>query len=158
MWLEKLFSLKYTAFLISILIMLIGLAGLVMGITNLYHAVLTLVGLEDGRVGLLLIESIDKFLFSLVILILAAGIFKLFVGTKETFRNSLVLKDIDTFKELKVLLWETLLLTLTVWAALGFFNKTEDFGLEQMILPGSILLLAISLWLVKGKDKAGGKD
>ena len=86
-------------------------------------------------------------------MILAAGIFKLFVGNRETFSNSLVLKGINSFKELKVLLWETLLLTLTVWSALGFIIETEKLRYEQLILPASILLLALSLYIVKGKSK-----
>lgn len=153
MWLEKLFSLKYAALLIAILFMITGLAGIALGLVSAYHAFLIFIGQGEGRVGVHLIEAIDKLLFALVIMILAAGIFKLFVGNKETFGNSLVLKGINSFKELKILLWETLLLTLTVWSALGFIIETEKLHYEQLILPASILLLAISLYIVKRKDK-----
>ncbi len=153
MWLERIFSLKYTALLISILLAISGLTGFVLGGVHVYTSILILLGQEEGRVGVHLIESIDTLLFSLVVLILAAGIFKLFVGNKDTFSNSLVLHSINNFKELKVLLWETLLLTLTVWAALGFFSEPGVFRPEQLILPGSILLLSISLYIVRGKHK-----
>ena len=89
----------------------------------------------------------------MVVLILAAGIFNLFVGDKDTFQNSMVLSRIGDFKELKVLLWETMLLTLTVWCALSFFLDPVDLSYEQLILPGSILLLALALYAVKGGKK-----
>jgi hypothetical protein len=158
MWLEKLFSLKFAAMLIAILFMMIGLGGIGLGLVSVYHAFLVLIGRESGRVGVHLIESIDKLLFSLVIMILSAGIYKLFTGNKATYSNSLVLKGINSFKELKILLWETLLLTLTVWSSLGFLTQTENFRLEQLILPGSILLLAIALYIVKGKNKEDAPD
>ena len=144
--------------MIAILFTMIGLGGIGLGLVSIYHAFLILIGQESGRVGIHLIESIDKLLFALVIMILAAGIYKLFAGNKETFRNSLVLRSINSFKELKVLLWETLLLTLTVWSSLGFLTQTENFRLEQLILPGSILLLAIALYIVKGKNKEDAPD
>ena len=158
MWLERLFSLKFVALLISILFMMIGLVGIALGLVSVYHAFLILIGQETGRVGLHLIESIDKLLFSLVIMILAAGIFKLFAGNKETFSKSIVLRGINSFKELKVLLWETLLLTLTVWSSLGFMIETEKLRVEQLILPASILLLAVALYIVKGKNKEDAPD
>ena len=146
---------KYMALLIAILFLITGIAGIALGLLSTYHAFLILIGQAEGRVGVYLIESIDKLLFSLVIMILAAGIFKLFVGNKDTFGNSLVLKGINSFKDLKVLLWETLLLTLTVWSALGFIIETEKLHYEQLILPVSILLLALSLYIVK--RKSGGE-
>ena len=144
--------------LIAILFMMIGLAGIGLGLVSVYHAFLVLIGRESGRVGLHLIEAIDKLLFSLVIMILAAGIYKLFAGNRETFKNSLVLRGINSFKELKVLLWETLLLTLTVWSSLGFLIETVNLRLEHLILPASILLLAIALYIVKGKNKGDAPD
>lgn len=153
MWLERLFSLKYTALVIATMLLITGLAGLAMGVLDVFHSLMILVGIEEGRVGIHVIEAVDKLLFALVLFILAAGIFKLFVGNKDTFSNTLVLKSINSFKELKVLLWETLLLTLTVWASLGFFVDTDRVKPEQMILPGSILLLALALYLVKGGKK-----
>lgn len=55
--------------------------------------------------------------------------------------------------DLKVLLWETLLLTLTVWFSLNFFAHPENSTYEHLILPVSILLLALALKLVKPESK-----
>ncbi len=152
MWIEKLFSLKYVALLIASLLMITGLTGICLGVLSGFHAFMVLIGGLEGRVGLYLIESIDQLLFSLVVMILAAGIYKLFVGNEDTFSNSLVLKNIGNFKELKILLWETMLLTMTIWAALGFFMD-DEVTYEQLILPASILLLALSLYIVRGKER-----
>ncbi len=111
--------------------------------------ILILLGKHEGSAGGSVMESIDTFLFALVILILAGGIFKLFVGNQNTFKESTVFSKVNNFKDLKVLLWETILLTLTVWCALGFFIDSDQLSYEQLILPFTILLLALALSLVK---------
>jgi hypothetical protein len=46
------------------------------------------------------------------------------------------------------------LLTLTVWCANSFFLASSESQYEQLILPVSIVLLAVALNLVKGKKAA----
>jgi uncharacterized membrane protein YqhA len=103
--------------------------------------------------GFYLVEAIDAILLSIVIFILSGGIYKLFVGNKNTFSSSLVFSKLTTFKELKVMLWEALLLTLTVWCVLGFYISPEKIiGYERLVVPGGILLLALALRLINDKD------
>ena len=149
---ESVFSLKYFALIISLMIMLSGFIAVVVGTIRLFKSIMEITGLQqgDGRPGVHLIEAVDTYLFSLVILVLGGGIFKLFVGDEHTFGGSLVFSKIKTFMDLKVLLWETLLLTLTVWCALGFFSHPGDLRYEQLILPVTIVLLALALKLMKG--------
>ncbi len=147
--LERFFSLKYIALLVSFLLMGGGIVAVILGAKRLVESILTLIGLHEGKPGIHMIESVDTFLFALVILILAGGIFKLFVGDENTFKNSIVFSNIKTFKDLKVLLWETLLLTLTVWCALGFFLKPASLSYELLIFPVTIVLLALALKLMK---------
>jgi len=147
--LESLFRLKLFAFIISLLIMLSGIVGVVVGTIRLYAGVIELSNLHKGQPGIHLIEAVDTYLFSIVIFILGGGIFKLFVGNENTFSNSTVFSKIKTFMDLKVLLWETLLLTLTVWCSLSFFAHSNKASYEQLILPVSILLLALALKFVK---------
>jgi hypothetical protein len=132
--------------------MLSGFIAVILGSVRLFKSVMELTGLKhsDGRPGIHLIEAVDTYLFSLVILVLGSGIFKLFVGDENTFKGSLVFSKIKTFMDLKILLWETLLLTLTVWCALGFFSHPGDLRYEQLILPVTIVLLALALKLMKG--------
>ena len=149
---ETVFTLKYFALIISLMIMLSGFVAVVVGSMRLFKSIMELIGLQedDHRPGVHLIEAVDTYLFSLVILVLGGGIFKLFVGNENTFKGSAVFSKIKTFMDLKVLLWETLLLTLTVWCALGFFSHPEDLRYEQLILPVTIVLLALALKLIRG--------
>ena len=148
---EPVFSLKYFALIISLLIMLSGFIAVIVGTIRLFKSIIQLAGLNhgDSRPGVHLIEAVDTYLFSLVILVLGGGIFKLFVGDENTFKGSVVFSKIKTFMDLKVLLWETLLLTLTVWCALGFFAYPKDLRYEQLILPVTIVLLAFALKLIR---------
>jgi hypothetical protein len=149
--LESLFKLKYFALIISFLIILSGLTALLIGSIRLFNGLLAVVDLfeGDGHPGVHIIEAVDTLLFSLVILVLGGGIFKLFVGDEDTFKESIVFSQIKTFIDLKILLWETLLLTLTVWCSLSFFAHPNNLKYEQLILPATIVLLAVALKLMK---------
>lgn len=147
--LERVFEAKYLALLVSLLLLLIGILAIIIGSMRIVESIMQMSS-HEGKPGLHLIESVDTLLFSLVILVLSGGIYKLFVGNENTFIENVVFSKIKTFMDLKVLLWETLLLTLTVWCALGFFINTESQNYEQLILPVSIVLLALALKFIKG--------
>lgn len=147
--LEKIFQVKYLALFVSIFIMLNGILAIALGVMHLFETLLILFEKHEGSAGGSIIESIDTFLFSLVILILGGGIFKLFVGNENTFKDSVIFSKLNSFKDLKVLLWETILLTLTVWCALGFLIGSEKMNYEQLILPVTIVLLGLALKFIK---------
>lgn len=146
---DQLFNMKILAFIVSLLLLISGVFAILLGIKGIYLAYLAFFYEGHGRPGIHLIEAVDTLLFALVILILSGGIYKLFLGDSETFKNNIVLSKLNSFKDLKVLLWETLLLTLTVWTALGYFHD-EVFQFEQLVLPTSILMLALALRFLKG--------
>lgn len=150
-------GIKLPAILISGFIILLGLMTIAFGAYKTYEAILFLLQIEEGKPGIALIEALDIFLVSLVILILGGGIFKLFVGDEDTFKNIPILSKLKSFLELKILLWETLLLMLTIWATMDFAAfEVKEFGLENLILPASILILAAALRLVKGNFMGKG--
>lgn len=151
--LERFFKVKYLALLVSILLMISGILAIAIGAIRLVESFLQLLGVHEGKPGIHLIESVDTLLFALVILVLAGGIYKLFVGNQDTFKESVIFSKLNSFMDLKVLLWETLLLTLTVWCVLSFFLDPEDLKYELLILPSSILLLALALKLIKEEKK-----
>ncbi len=146
---EVFFTTKYVALIVSTLLMVSGLLAVILGARKMIEAILIISGYHEGRPGVYIIESVDAFLFALVIFILAGGIFKLFVGNENTLKDNIVFSRIHSFLDLKVLLWETLLLTLTVWCSLDFFLKPEELSFELLILPASIVLLALALKLMK---------
>ncbi len=149
---EGYFRTKYMALIVSILLMLSGVLTLIIGVKNIAEAVLIIAGHQEGKPGVYIIESVDTFLFALVIFILAGGIFKLFVGNENTLKDSMVFSRIHNFMDLKVLLWETLLLTLSVWCSLGFFLQTDTLTYDLLIFPAAIVLLALALKLMKGNN------
>ena len=143
---------KYLTIFISGLLFICGLFGLVVSGLKIAKAVSLLIE-NQGHPGFYLMEAIDTILLSIVIFILSGGIYKLFVGNENTFSSSLVFSKLTNFKELKVMLWEALLLTLTVWCVLGFyFSREGTIGYEKLVVPGAILLLALALKLIKDKD------
>jgi len=148
-FISRLFSMKFMAFVVALALLIIGVLVIALGITTIVDAVEAFFKHENGHPGAHLIEAVDILLFSMVILMLSGGIYKLFVGDKDTFKHISILSKLKTFKDLKILLWETILLTLTVWAALNFFLD-EVYTYEQLILPASILLLALALVIIKG--------
>ncbi|SHO59493.1 YqhA family protein [Algoriphagus zhangzhouensis] len=150
---EDLFRIRYFALIISILILISGVFVIILGAMELFESVMIMIGIHEGVTGVALIESVDTFLFALVILILAGGIYKLFIGDENTFKNSIIFSHLTSFLELKVLLWETLLLTLTVWCSLSFFSNPNDLDYKQLIFPITIVLLAFGLKLMKGDLK-----
>ena len=150
---EGFFRTKYMALIVSILLMLSGVLTLIVGVKHIAEAVFIIAGYQEGKPGVYIIESVDTFLFALVIFILAGGIFKLFVGNENTLKESMVFSRINNFMDLKVLLWETLLLTLTVWCALGFFLQVETLTYDLLIFPVAIVLLALALKLMKGNNQ-----
>lgn len=107
----------------------------------------------EGHPGIYVVEAIDSILISVVIFILAGGVYKLFAGDQNTFGNSMIFSKLTNFKELKVMLWEALLLTLTVWCSLDFyFSEEGSITYLKLILPGTILLLALSLKFITTKN------
>lgn len=152
--LERVFKIRYLALCVSILLIICGIMAIVIGATKIVESILIISGIHDGeKPGIHIIESVDTLLFALVILVLAGGIYKLFVGNQDTFKESAVFSKLNSFMDLKVLLWETLLLTLTVWCVLSFFLEAEDLNYKLLILPGSILLLSLALKLIKDEKK-----
>lgn len=102
-----------------------------------------------------LAESIDVFLFALVMLIFGYGIMYLFLVEEEdkerlSFPGWLRIKNIF---ELKMILGEVIVFILFVHfletaTKTGYANQT----LESLILPVSILLLSVSLMLLRRSE------
>jgi len=151
--LERVFQIRYLALCVSFLLVLSGIAAIVLGATKFVQSVAIITGIQEGeRPGILLLSSVDTLLFALVILVLGGGIFKLFVGDETTFKNNMVFAKLETFKDLKILLWETILLTLTIWCALNFLLVPDNLQYNQLILPVTTVLLALALRLIKKSE------
>ena len=101
-----------------------------------------------------LLESLDMFLFALVLMIFAYGIFQLFVITRplEAGESKLKWLNVQNISQLKMMLIEVIIVILFVfflkYTLLHFAGATW----EMLILPISILLLSMSLYILKKQD------
>ncbi|HVU51755.1 MAG TPA: YqhA family protein [Polyangia bacterium] len=156
---EQLLKIRYIVLVIVVLAVLHAVAFLVLGAkvaVRAYALVLTRGGggVEQARPGLELLHSLDYMFVAIVFIVLALGFAKLFLaGPKTTEAMSLpTWLRIDSIAELKVLLWETILLTLVISAlselTTGLFERLDW---SALITPTAIFALAFSLYLVKKK-------
>ena len=158
---EFLLRLRYLAVVAVLFCILNSIAFLALGVYESFHAYPVIVtGMswnEAKSAGVSIVESIDTFLVALVLIILALGLTELFLVSDER-RDALPIPPwmkVKSFLDLKLLLWEAVLTVLVV-VFLGLATKTEDLRWEVLILPASILMLAISLFIMK--KISGGHD
>jgi uncharacterized membrane protein YqhA len=153
---EQLLKIRYIAAVVVILSLLHSLTFLYMGariaVATYWHVLSGATGEAADRPGVELLHSLDFFLVSLVLMILALGIAKLFLLPSTTHRSSRLPSwlSLETFSDLKFLLWETILTTLLIaglpMLSAGLFEKLDWTAL---LVPAAILLLAFSLYLMK---------
>jgi uncharacterized membrane protein YqhA len=154
----NLLKVRYMAVVVSVLSILHALAFLFMGAQLAVKAYRVILGGVHGgdaaRPALELLHSLDFLLISLVLLILALGVTKLFLLTPHMIagRSSHLPSwlNIETFSDLKVILWETILTAMLVFGlptlTVGLLAKLDWTAL---VLPGAILLLAVSLYFIR---------
>ena len=149
-----LLKLRYLAAVVALFAALHAIAFLVVGVKvawSAYGLMLSGEPVEKVRPGIHLLQSMDAFLVALVFLILALGIAKLFLlpDTPETDRTLPRWLRLHDFLELKLLLWEAILLVLTIAFVAKVVEELGQLNWELLILPASILMLAISYFLQK---------
>jgi uncharacterized membrane protein YqhA len=103
---------------------------------------------EEFRPGMYLLRGLELFLVSMVFMIFALAILRLFIVYHATNEQVPGWLKINGFKELKVLLWETILVTLVVFT-LTKVASAEALSWNALILPGVILILTGSLFLMQ---------
>jgi uncharacterized membrane protein YqhA len=154
---EGLLRVRYVAVVVVILSLLHSVTFLVIGarsaLRTYHHVLLGTEGERMERPGLELLHSLDFFLVSLVLMILAVGVAKLFLLPAAAAHRPANLPswlDVESFTDLKVLLWETILTTMLV-AAIPIFTTAigEKMEWSALVMPAAILLLALSLYLMK---------
>ncbi len=94
-----------------------------------------------------LIKSLDSFLIALVLLIFSYGVYSLFISKHSSLGESGALKwlRIPSIAHLKNTLGEVIIVILFVnFLEIALLNL-DNLTWELLVLPGSILLLALSL-------------
>jgi uncharacterized membrane protein YqhA len=99
-----------------------------------------------------LLESLDSFLVALVFLIFSLGIMKIFIGYEHSDAGLPSWLRIHDFKELKVLLWETILVTLVVMSMSAIARNFDALTWQVLVSPVIVLVLAVGLFLMRERE------
>jgi uncharacterized membrane protein YqhA len=157
---ERLLRIRYLAVVIVLFASLHAIGFLVIGVA---HAIRAYVHLAQGhmggdeviRPGLEMLQSLDSMIIALVLVVFAAGTAKIFLlsdsGTGVDSKLPGWLR-IHSFHELETLLWETILLAMLVAGLPLIAEAMHQPEWNMLILPLSILILAVSLFFVRRKE------
>lgn len=108
---------------------------------------------DEHRPGVYVLKGLDLFLVSMVFMIFGLGILRIFTHHKQDEQDLPGWLKIDNFKQLKVLLWETIIVTMVVFCFTEMATSRTALTLNSLFMPGVILLLTIALALMKRQDK-----
>lgn len=136
-------------FLNAVGLFLIGLVKSLKGLTQVFSSI---TGPEWQMPGMMLAESTDSTLLGLVLFILSLSIVKIFSLPGVLEENLPGWLKATDLKELKIMVWEALMLTMTMIFATEMFSyihRLEEMNWQLLILPVSILVLALGLKFVK---------
>ncbi len=157
---ERIFKIRYLAVIINIFVGINTLGLIFLGIVRTYRAVLHLFEFEkfndpEFSPGIELAEAIDVFLIALVFLVFLIGINTLFIkyDDEEYIKGVPKWMRVKDFSELKLILMEAIIATAFILFISGFATQVEHFDWEFLVIPGSILLLAISFKVLKWKEE-----
>ncbi|MGZ3938075.1 MAG: YqhA family protein [Flavisolibacter sp.] len=149
--------------LISTIAVLVALAGVALTLIGIYEfamAVTHVNAADKGHiVGLIatgLLKSVDTFVMVIVFFVFALGILILFQDPSRPFPINLPeWLRLKSFMQLKVILWEAILTTMVVSYVAMMAEKRMDqvpFNIYDLIIPGAVFLIALSLYFLKGKE------
>jgi uncharacterized membrane protein YqhA len=101
---------------------------------------------------MLVMKGLDLFMLTIIFIIFGLGISRLFLFTNTADEEIPSWLRFSEMKGLKVLLWETMLVTLVIYC-LQLLLTSQTQSPELLILPGAILLLSLALFFVRWKEK-----
>jgi uncharacterized membrane protein YqhA len=110
-------------------------------------------GAEIPGPKMLLLESLDSFLAALVFLIFGLGILKIFIAPDQLIEGLPSWLQIKSFVELKILLWESILITIVVMAMGTVARRLGSLNWDVLVLPAVVLLMAVGLYLMRGGEE-----
>jgi len=139
-----------SSFLISITFIGMGVYESFLGIYGILNGQMG----TEARPGILLFQALDLFLLAFLFLIFSIGFAQLFIPKPSrimTLMDSITpdwLK-VKNFTQLKLILWDTVLTTLVVIFIGIIVRGGGEFGWQTIIIPGAILLISLSKYLIK---------
>lgn len=154
--LEKILKTRFLLVIAVFFLLVNTLLFLISGAVQSYHGYMEFIsnGFHlggDTRPGLHILEGLDAFMIALVFMVFGLGIAKLFVFDQEKTKMLPSWLNIHNLKELKVLLWETILVTLVILCITNLI-KSPPSGWDALVFPSFILILSLALLLLKAGD------
>jgi uncharacterized membrane protein YqhA len=165
---RKLLGLKYvlipTIFFMFIISLIFTLRGIMLCSEVIWGLIsgdihfITFSEIENAEPpALLLMEAVDFFLLSFVFFIFSFGLFKIFFIGEIGSQNENLPKwlRINSMFELKTMLWQSVLTTMLVIFLNGFviMISQNNMNWQFLVLPVSILIIAVALYFMKLGDK-----
>jgi uncharacterized membrane protein YqhA len=105
---------------------------------------------ETSHPGPHLLEGLDLFVSSLVFMIFGLGLGQLFLMNRNSTSYIPSGLRVESLKELKVLLWETIIVALVIFC-ITHLLRTDFRDWEILPFPLLILILSMALFLFKSK-------
>jgi uncharacterized membrane protein YqhA len=106
---------------------------------------------ETYKPSLYILKGLDAFMLAIIFIIFGLGIARLFLFNNDSEDQIPSWLRFHEMKGLKVLLWETILVTLVIYC-LQILLTNKVLSPELLILPGAILLLSVALFFVRWKE------
>jgi uncharacterized membrane protein YqhA len=159
---SQLFRIRHAFLVASLASFMSCLYFIVLGAYETVHALVlvfqSMGGGEWANPGIILFEALDRFLLAVLFYIFGIGMIKLF--TPELIRDEHLPRwlNVSGIRELKLLLWETTLVTLMVACVTRVIRRTDALTWDALVLPAVIAVLALSLFLMRSKVETGGPD
>ena len=145
---------RYLAVIVAVMLLFHAIGLLVVGV---WRAILAYQMLAHGpswtgteRPGIQIAESIDLLLFGLVVLVLAIGTASLFLSPDgNPDRRIPAWMRVSSLSELKLLLWEAILVVLVMATLTSLVTNLEELHWNLLVMPAAIFLLSSSLYLAR---------
>lgn len=102
----------------------------------------------DTATMVLLVEAVDHFLFAVVLMIFGFGLYALFIHQTDTKKqtNWISWLKIESISQLKTMLAQVIIMILFVtFLERVIMSEEHDLGISFLIIPISVLLLALGL-------------
>ncbi len=150
---NKLLKARYLFIIAVFFLLLNSLTFLVVGVVKTIHGYVEFAELgfkatEDSKPGLYILGGFDAFLISMIFLVVGLAIARIFIFDKIETDQLPDWLNVHTIKDLKVLLWETILVTLVVLCITQVVRHPPD-SWNELVYPLFILILSLALYLKK---------
>lgn len=150
---ENIYKYRYLFLMAVIFLLLNSLAFIVMGVVECTEGYVQLVrsgfqNTETNRPSMHLLEGLDLFVSALVFMIFGLGLGQLFVLNDTAYQSLPKGLGIESLKELKVLLWETILVALVIYCVTHLL-RMDPMSWEILPFPILIVILSVALFFFK---------